>query len=263
MFCDWCEHCLARKINDMRKTTFADNEHQPILLKMIHSPDPAFHSIKRNAERPELSSKHGHESVIVWCVVKRGPANLKIWMSITFVDDNISRTFEVILMRLRTWRKAWARCSPVWRPGQRWNPIKSDRSFRMCWGPWGVWTVVVSIQWAVTAIKGVRFVSDHISIVVEIFPREFCNPYQWKNIFKTKTIFKPSFPSLGYQGVPPKPQWSEREWLSGGVYQSHGDLLEAWERFGGVADFRLHSETRLISVRKHIQWAQNLLGHLL
>jgi len=83
------------------------------------------------------------------------------------------------------------------------------------------------------------------------FSKRILQSLSAKNIFERKTIFKPSFPSQGHPGGPPKPQWSEREWSSSGVYPSHVALLEAWERFGGVADFQLHSETRLILVWKY------------
>ena len=64
-------------------------------------------------------------------------------------------TFDLILICLRTKRNAWARCSPVWCPGTCWKPIKSARSLRICWGPWGVWMIILSIQWAVTAMNRV------------------------------------------------------------------------------------------------------------
>ena len=72
---------------------------------------------------------------------------------------------------------AQARCSPLWRPGTRWNPIKSARRSSLYWGPCGVVVSSPWIQWAVTAINGVRLLSLHKSEVKEIFPRDFWEPF--------------------------------------------------------------------------------------
>lgn len=83
-------------------------------------------------------------------------------------------TLCAIAIRSRTSKKACARWTPVWCPGTRWKPMRSALKLRQCCNPSGVWIFFASIQWAVTAMNGVRFGSDHKSIVNEIFPSDFC-----------------------------------------------------------------------------------------
>ncbi len=68
--------------------------------------------------------------------------------------------------------KVWARWVPEWWPGMRWKPTRSAQSSRTRWRPELVWTSFTSTQWAVTAIYGVKFGSDHMSVVNDSFPIE-------------------------------------------------------------------------------------------
>ena len=86
---------------------------------------------------------------------------------------NLTHTFLAISTRSSIYINAQARWSPLWRPGTRWNPIKSARRLSLYWGPCGVVIISPWIQWAVTAINGVKLLSLHRSDVKEIIPRDF------------------------------------------------------------------------------------------
>lgn len=84
-------------------------------------------------------------------------------------------TLSVILRRSVMKIKACARCWPECRPGTRWNPIRSVLILSLYFLPSGDSKGMASIQWAVTAMYGVRLGSDQRSIVNEIFPIDlFC-----------------------------------------------------------------------------------------
>ena len=178
------EDCLAGKVNNVREAP-GNNLINIAWLKIKEKgkPDPSAGWIERNAAPTKLCCKLYHKCIVVRHIIQCNPPKL--------LDENSNKqkqecrgtafpldlTFDAIPIRSRTCRNACARCSPVWLPGTRWKPIKSARSFSIyCW-PLGVWIGVVSIQWAVMAMKGVRFGSDHMSMVVEIFPNE---PYKYQ-----------------------------------------------------------------------------------
>ena len=90
-------------------------------------------------------------------------------------------TLSVILIRSIMYMKAAARWLPSWRPGTRWNPMRSALSLRISRGPSTVSLVIPSIQWLVTAMYGTRFGSLQRSIVSGIRPRAPWNSYRGPN----------------------------------------------------------------------------------
>ena len=155
------EDCLAGKVNNMREAPSNDlNNLAWLIIKEKGKPDSSTGWIERNAAPTKFCCKLYHKRIIVRCIIQCNPPDL--------LDKNLNKqkqerretalplnlTFDAIPIRSRTCKNACARCSPVWLPGTRWKPIKSARSFNIyCW-PLGVWIGVVSIQWAVTAMKG-------------------------------------------------------------------------------------------------------------
>ena len=80
------------------------------------------------------------------------------------------------------------RCSPVCLPGIRWNPTRS--AWRQSFGvPADVFSLMASIQWAVTAINGDWFGSDQQSVVKDIFRQISVTRGKYiKQIFKHSEI---------------------------------------------------------------------------
>ena len=91
----------------------------------------------------------------------------------TFWNLNLTHTFSAISIRSSMYMNAQARCSLLWQPETRWNPIKSACKLSLYWGPCGVVVSLPWIQWAVTAINSIRLLLLHKSEVREIFPRDF------------------------------------------------------------------------------------------
>ena len=81
-----------------------------------------------------------------------------------------SLTLLVMLRQSVIKRNACAKCSPSWWPGTHWKPMRSACSLRVVFNP----SDTDLIQCAVTAVNGVQLGSDHIHIVTDIFPTDFC-----------------------------------------------------------------------------------------
>ena len=142
-------------------------------------------------------------------------------------------TLLVIFRRSVMCKKAWAICSPVWRPGTFWNPIRSDRNLRFNFVPLAVSSSTPLIQCAVTAMNGDRFGSLHISMVNEILPfdRYLRCKYLGKCIAEVDV---PPSPFPARQGALIRPPLPSSEWWCDEVYPTLGAPPEASRKYPAV-----------------------------
>lgn len=151
--CYSCQNWFTCEIDDVRKTsawlgvsTFNLNEGK----NKRTVPDLPFWTIEFYFSSPKKTFESFHECIIIWGIIHRDPTNLEWTRCIkSQFEANSKHTLSVIPRRSVTKMNAWARCSPWWRPGTRWNPIRSERNLRVSCGPLTVSTVIPWIQWAV------------------------------------------------------------------------------------------------------------------
>ena len=137
----------------------------------------------------------------------------------------------LIIFRLSVMcKKAWAICSPVWRPGKFLNPIRSDRNLRFNFVPLAVSSSTPSIQWAVTAMNGDRFGSLHISMVNKILPFDHYLRCKYLGKCIVEVDILPSlFPAC--QGAPIRPPLPSPEWWCDEVYLTLGAPPKASRKY--------------------------------
>ena len=132
-------------------------------------------SVKWNAMLLEHFLKRLHAGIIVWGIVHCDLSNLFFnEICEIYQKKNIKCTLCVILIWSRMKRKAPARCSSVYQVGTQWKPMRSAWSSSCDWGPLPVSSITSCNQCAVTAMYYQRLGSDHMSMVKDIFPTEFC-----------------------------------------------------------------------------------------